>query len=214
MPLPYLFISFVLFLVWLNWRANRAARRDESVREAFWAREHKANSTRKQSLSGLDYITIPPDLLPSDCGTLSDNAHDAAMRIDRLREDNEPIVNLTGYTNTDLKLTYGAANLNELSVYDAHYTLLATSLQDCGGALYDSGRFEESAKVLEFAVQTGTDVTRTYKLLLDMYENKLSLDEATKEKKLDILLESANNLRSLSKDGIVSMVEEKQGVII
>ena len=36
----------------------------------------------------------------------------------------QPVVNLTGFTNTDLKLEYGTANITCLTEYDQNYTLL------------------------------------------------------------------------------------------
>ena len=40
----------------------------------------------------------------------------------------EQIVNFTGISNTDLKLSFGAANLPTLSRFDQNYTLLARAL--------------------------------------------------------------------------------------
>lgn len=79
------------------------------------------------------------------------------------------IVNLTGYTNTDLKLEYGTANINILSDYDFHYTNMVTLLQKLAELLHACSEDALAAEVLEFAVSTGTDVSRSYYLLAELY---------------------------------------------
>ena len=82
-----IFAIVIAFVIWLNFVANRASRRDEDRKRAFWERENAANSVRKQSLDGLPYIHIPEDLLPADVTDSAFAAHEAAARIARLREN-------------------------------------------------------------------------------------------------------------------------------
>ena len=178
------------------------------MKRAFWDRENEANRTRKKPLDGLAYLSVPKDLLPQDAFDASFPAREAALRIRHLEETGAKIVNLTGYTNTDLKLEYGVANLNALSEYDTHYTMLATALQECGQALFDLGRFDEALRVLEFEAQTGSDISACYRLLIDLYQNRLFLQQDKAQEKIRALLPVANNLRSLSRDGIVAMLEQ------
>ena len=203
-----IFALVIAFVIWLNFVANRASRRDDDRKRAFWERENAANSVRKQSLDGLSYIHIPEDLLPADLTDTAFTAHEAAARIVRLRESDAKIVNLTGYSNTDLKMEYGAANLSVLTEYDANYTTLVTALQECGKALYEAGRFEEAARILEFSAMTGTDISACYRLLTDLYKTKLSYDQEKAADKIAALLPIAESLRSLSRDGIVKIVSE------
>ena len=203
-----IFAIVIAFVIWLNFVANRASRRDEDRKRAFWERENAANSVRKQSLDGLTYIHIPEDLLPADAADNSFAAREAAARITRLMEHDAVIVNLTGYSNTDLKMEYGPANLSALTEYDANYTTLVTALQECGQALFDDGRFEEAARILEFSASTGTDITACYRLLIDLYKTKLSYSPEQAKAKTQALLPIAESLRSLSRDGIVKLVSE------
>ena len=119
----------------------------------------------------------------------------------------EKIVNLTGISNTDLKLEYGTANITPLTQYDQNYTALVCSLQKWGQALYDLGRFEDAAKVLEFAVKTRSDITATYRLLIDLYKTKLGLNEEEIARKLDGLVPIAKNLNSLSRQTILKLLQ-------
>lgn len=203
-----IFAIVIAFVIWLNFVANRASRRDEDRKRAFWERENAANSVRKQSLDGLLYIHIPEDLLPVDAVDGTFAAHEAAARIVRLRESGAKIVNLTGYSNTDLKMEYGAANLSTLTEYDANYTTLVTALQECGNALYEDGRFEEAVRVLEFSAMTGTDISACYRLLIDLYKTKLRYGPEQAKNKTAALLPTAEGLRSLSRDGILKMITE------
>ena len=80
-----------------------------------------------------------------------------------------PIVNFTGISNTELKLRYGAPNIDLLCGYDQNYTLLVCTLQQWAQLLYDSGYINEALHMLEFSVSTGTDVSATYRLLCQIY---------------------------------------------
>ena len=120
-----------------------------------------------------------------------------------LRElSQNPIVNLTGISNTDLKLKYGAPNIELLSQYDQRYTVLARTLQAWAAALYGDGYVSESRAVLEFAVKTRTDVSSTYKLLSSIYQEMGQTD------KIKELIPVAQNLNSPLKNNIVKALQD------
>ena len=204
MKFPF-FASFVVVAIFFNISMRRVSRKEEDKEAAFWRKEREANNVRRKSLENLDYISIPVDILPFD--TAGDNAvlKEAEKKVSGLKD--EKIVNLTGITNTDLKLEYGTANITELSRFDQNYTSLVCALQEWGKELYNLGRYEDSAKVLEFAVKTRSDVTATYKLLVDMYKTKLELNEEEIKRKIEGLIPIAKNLNSLSKKNILALLE-------
>ena len=76
--------------------------------EDFFKRESEANQSRKRDISNLNYIKIPDNLpfIKTDISEIS-NAEQNIMNL-----KDEKILNLTGKTNTDLKLEYGVANLS------------------------------------------------------------------------------------------------------
>ena len=111
------------------------------------------------------------------------------------------IVNLTGFTNTDLKLEYGTANINILSDYDFHYTKLVTILQKLAELLHENSNDADAIHVLEFAVSTGTDVSKSYYLLAKLYH-----DAGTPEK-ITNLINQAQSIRSMLKDTIVQNLQ-------
>lgn len=113
----------------------------------------------------------------------------------------QKIVNLTGYTNTDLKLSYGTANITCLTEYDQNYTLLVSTLQKWAEALYRGGAKKECRQVLEYAVSAGTDVSHTYFLLADLYD-----EEGESDLKCS-LIEKASGISSLSSKVIVRTLQ-------
>lgn len=183
---------------------RRTSRKFEEKENDFWEKEREANNVRKKSLDSLEYVHIPYDLLPF--GTADENPTLAAAEDELMALKDEKIVNFTGITNTDLKLEYGTANITALTQFDQNYTALVVSLQKWGEALYNAGRFEDACQVLEFAVKTRTDISSTYRLLIDMYKTKLGFNEATIKSKLEGLLPIAKNLNALSRNQILNML--------
>ncbi len=199
MRLP-IFTSFIIFVIFTQFAIRRSDNKERSLDEKFWEREHKANATRRKSLDGLDYITIPMDKLPF--GKCPENQEILYCEKHLKQLSTQKIVNLTGFTNTDLKLEYGAPNITSLTTYDQNYTTLVTNLQKWGKHLYDEGLYQDAATVLEFAVSTRTDVTATYKLLCDIYNDKLHYSYTEFNDKLNWMSEIAESLNSLSKEQI------------
>ncbi len=204
MKFPFL-ATFILFIVLFNIRIRLVSRKEEQKEEKFWDRELRSNSVRKKSLDTLEYVHLPYDLLPF--GTAGEDENLQAIEDELTALKDLKIVNLTGITNTDLKLEYGTANITALTEYDQNYTNLVIALQKWGDALYTLGRFEDATSVLEFAVKTRTDITATYRLLIDMYKTKLGLNEQEIQRKLDGLVPIANSLNSLSRSTILKLLE-------
>ena len=207
MKFPFL-ASFILLCIVMNLLMRRTSRKTEEQEASFWEKELQSNNVRKKSLENLEYIHIPFDLLPF--GTAGDDPTLQAAENELTALKDEKIVNLTGITNTDLKLEYGTANITPLTQYDQNYTALVCSLQKWGQALYDLGRFEDSAKVLEFAVKTRSDITATYRLLIDLYKTKLGFNEEEIQRKLDGLVPIAKNLNSLSRQTILKLLQPQE----
>lgn len=195
-------ISFCLLIFLLN---KRHSKMEKSMKEAFWKREEEANHTRRKSLDNLPYITIPLEELPLACH-ITDDATANEIISEECKEvlrslSTQKIVNLTGYTNTDLKLSYGTANITCLTEYDQNYTLLVSTLQKWAEVLYRGGAKKECRQVLEYAVSIGTDVSHTYFLLADLYD-----EEGESDLKYS-LIEKASGLASLSSKVIVRTLQ-------
>jgi len=195
----YILASFIIFLIVVQHNLRKTRRIHDKQEASFWQREEQSNSVRRKSLDNLDYIHIPMETLPVH--VLSDNPQ--AAEYIRIIEELSlvPIVNLTGFSNTDLKLEYGAANITILSEYDERYTRLVSTLQKWADLLYDEGYAEEAVTIMEFAVDTHTDVSRTYDLLSRIYLQTGRTD------KIASLIKVAESLHSLNKKVILHHLE-------
>ena len=111
--------------------------------------------------------------------------------------ETEKIVNFTGISNTELKLTYGAANLKLLMEYDQNYTSLVQTLETWSDTLYQAGFEADACTILEYAVSIHTDISASYYRLSQFY-----LQHGTPEK-IEGLIQTASTLNSVMRDSIV-----------
>lgn len=199
MKMPF-FASFIIFLIWLSYMISRSRRRGEKAKESFWEKEERANSTRRKPLDDLNYVTIPFDSLPMH--VLPEDEKVAEYHEILRTLSDSPIVNFSGISNTDLKLRYGAPNIDLLMRYDQNYTTLARTLQLWADRLYQAGFTDDARQILEYALSTDTDVSGTYRLLAAIYRS------GEQTEKLKGLLEKAGGLQSGSKDIIVRILRE------
>ena len=191
--LPYFIILIVLLQLCLRKNSKKAEKNNDD----FWRKEHEANSVRKKDISGLDYITIPDTLAIPD--TQNPRILKEWNTLCNLKD--KKILNLTGYTNTDLKLQYGAANLTQLTVCDNNFTTLAKAVARIGEQLMKEGFTDEALSFLEYGITIQTDVSTNYTLLAEYYRS-----EGAPEK-IDTLISRAEQLNSLMKDSILSKLK-------
>ncbi|MCR5303231.1 MAG: hypothetical protein K6E33_01610 [Lachnospiraceae bacterium] len=196
--MPILFTVCVLVII-LNVVLRR---KTPSTDNDFWEREKEADRTAKKSLDEVAFITIDRDLYEDVDDLGNSRMRDALDELKYL--SGEEIANMTGYTNTDLKLKYGAANLPRLTRCDANYTALARSLDTLTQGYAHEKMNEQARKYALFAVSTGTDVAATWRYLVSEY--KKTGDVAGLEK----LKEAAAELNSASKGRIVRIVSGEE----
>ena len=198
MKMPVL-TSVVIFVILLFWFIKRSAKKSRDEMEAFISRENEANSARRQPIDDLPYITIPEELFLIKYNE-SAKMQEVMRNLVFLKD--KKILNLTGISNTDLKLKYGAANLPELSECDERYTLLVRSLQSFAECLSENGSEQEAIRILEFSISTGSDILGSYTLLAGLYE------KAGTPEKINTLKEKAVSLNSLTAPSIMRMLEK------
>ena len=192
--------SVLIFVVILTIFNHRNSKIRKQKLDDYYKKEQQANFVRKKSLDDLEYISIPLDEFPMDVATDHAIIQDCIKTIQSL--SSEKIVNFTGYTNTDLKLAYGTANITSLTQYDLNYTLFVRTLQSWGKELYQLGYKKEAQTVLEYAIKTRTDISGSYYLLASIYK------ESGQENKIKHLLLVAETLQSAMKNSIVHTLKE------
>ena len=192
--------SIIVFCIWLAYEIRKAHKKDQKFRDSFWEKESKANATRAKSLDSLNYIELPdfvinafPNPIPAELG----ESH-------RLLEHltGSKIVNLSHITNTDLKLKYGASNLDILSEYDQNYISLSRIIQNLSEFHYEKGNIETAKQLLEFAISTQNDSIGIYKMLAQIYA------DSGEDARFDYLISSANLLPGLTKGPILRFLDE------
>lgn len=200
MPIPFILIFAILCLVLMhNLRRSRRIAEQRSAR--FWANETAANGTRRQDISGLDYIYIPIELLPFGVDTSESSGHCEKILHDL---DKKQILNLSSYTNTDLKLQYGVANLAFLSECDDRFLLLIRTLYQWACILLDDGYTREAIQVAEYSIQIGSDISGCYYMLADYY--RMIGDDTS----LESLRKSAETITGLQANSIKEYLNKSQ----
>ncbi len=215
--LPYFIILIIVFQLYLR----KNSKKDKFSEARYWERERKANNVRKQDIENLDYISVP-DNLPdvtygltdtadtsnssnNSCGQFTGTSDKFCAALSAYHEimslKGQRILNLTGLSNTDLKLKYGPANLALLSSYDENYTKLVRSLHTCGKYFMETGNTADGLKYLEFAIKCQTDISATYTILAEYYHNHNEYE------KIALLADTASKLNSMSKDVIESKLK-------
>lgn len=195
-----LFTTIVLcaLFIWLYMRYTSKHAGDKITE--LLEKEHRANSTRKQSLASLEYINFAESCIPFT--DPAPNEYIAKLQ-DTLRGLTLcKIVNLTGISNTDLKLTYGPANLPILTELDQNFTSLTMALNDLGTELNAIGDRDNAIKVLDYAVSIGSDISNTYINLANIYVEAGNYDA------IQQLINRAGNIRSLTKQSTINKLTE------
>jgi hypothetical protein len=189
----------LFFFLLIKFSASKGNAKIKKEKEAFWEKEYQANATRKSDISNLDYITIPVDSLPF-LETEEEELKSLQNSIKSLVQ--QPVLNLTGLSNTDLKLKYGVGNITYLIQCDNNYTLLIQDIYKWGAYLYDHNKWNEAVSVLEFGIQCKTDIRRNYTLLAELYKN-MDVPE-----KINDLIQVAECLNTLSKETILTSLKK------
>ncbi|MDD6037537.1 MAG: hypothetical protein PUD20_01870 [bacterium] len=193
MILPF-FTIFIVILIFLGIKRHKADALARQTDEDFWKTEQEANWVRKKNIDDLDYIKIPFDSFP--IGKYSDPVILACEQ--ELKElSGKLICNLNGISNTQLKLTYGPANLDTLSQCDTNYSTLVSLLANYSEQLFALGDYTNAETVAEYAVSIGSDVGKTFELLASIYA------QTNDTAKLEALQNAARNLHSIRRNSIL-----------
>ena len=168
--LPFLTI-FIVFCVLLTYHIKKGDSSQQQVMDEFFEKERQSNAIRKKDLSNLDYITIPLEKIPLQLHTATEEKLFALAKL--------PIVNLSGISNTDLKLTYGTTNLERLSQYDIHFTDMVALLPVYAKELQEAGYPESACELLEFDIDCNADSRKIYQMLIDIYKESNNFEKLT-----------------------------------
>ena len=204
MVIPVVIIIFVIFIAWTQYEMKKSSKEARKAEDAFWAREEQANFAPKQDISDLpllhfeeSVIPLPPDgtFTPEDDITTYIKELQALLR--------EPMIDLSEYTNTDLKLAYGVANFTTLSGYDDNYNSFLLLMTNLARGYERREMYELAARTYRSALSCGSLKLTDYTGLAKVY---LAMDKPEKVSELIEEVESSENPRS---GGIVEALKRE-----
>lgn len=159
-------VCFLIFCAWLFYELRKSSRKDKEKSDEFWAREAEANSTRKKDISHLPLLQVKEEEIP--IGNSTDES--VLYYIDHLRNIiKTPMIDLSEYSNTDLKLAYGVANFATLSEYDENYNTFLLALSNLGRSYARAEEFELAEKTYLLAFHHGSMKLSDYTDLAHVY---------------------------------------------
>lgn len=146
-------ICSCIFAAWLCYEHKKTRREDSRISEAFWEREALANSTRNKDISQLPLLKPDSSTLPNpvstDAGVLF---HFKKMQ----QAAGQPMMDLSQFSNTDLKLAYGVGNFKTLCGYDENYHAFLQSLSDLADACIHAEAWEDAGVAYCAALEYGS----------------------------------------------------------
>lgn len=174
--MPVFFICFILFVIWIRVKTNQNNKNVSTWDEEFWAREQESNFVRKKDISHLDYIQVDEKDLPfSDTADGQEETCQEQVRSFLTKK----MLNLSGMTNTEIKIAYGTANFPELSDYDQNFTIFIRNLGLWGCYLHNNteGGDGRAKQILEYAVSLDSDISSTYIALAEIYRQENDIEK-------------------------------------
>ena len=186
----------LVFMIYLRIGIKWSDKTFKKTQEGYRQREEDANFTRRKSLDDLDYVTIPPAV-----GELIKRFDNDELTA--LLDENTKIVNLNGISNTDLKLKYGAPNINILSEYDKNFETLVKGLQDMvSEETGDMFNTDEKISILEFATDIHTDISASFEMLARIYK------DTGREAKIHSLIKKAESIKNIRGPRIIEKLNK------
>lgn len=177
--------SIVLMGLVINNAIRRSNARSKKAMDEFWERERSSFKAPSRSVSDLEYITFPDDL-PLNISTDDPQIKEYQETLVNITKNR--VLDLSGISNTDIRMAYGSKNMEELSRADQRYTTLCRSLNSLSKAYLKTGHEEEAITLLKFALSCGSDIKESWIMLGNCHM------EREEKEDLDLLIDKAREL--------------------
>ncbi len=199
--MPLFFIVFIVFVIWFRVKMHQNNSDTDARNDAFWAREEQANFARARDISTLNYLSVSEDDLPFSSPSTQPDERGAALE-ERVRETSQrKMINLSAYSNTDLKEQYGIVHLEELSNCDQNFLFFIRALANWGTYLYEQENFSSAKQVMEYSKSIGSDISTVYTTLGNIYAREGCLE------KVDQLIADVENSNFALKTSILRQLK-------
>jgi hypothetical protein len=178
-------------------KQNKSA--SEAENNAFWERERNANFARSRDISTLSYLTVDEGELPFSNSAKDEQEEYLEKEVQKYAH--KKMINLSAYSNTDLKEQYGVAHLEELSDYDQNFLLFIRALSSWGCYLYEQNDLARAKQVMEYSLSIESDISSVYTTLGHIYASEGDLQ------KLDKLIATAQASELALKDSVIRQLQ-------
>lgn len=197
--MPILFVCILIFMAWFTYERSKKSKKDSELAQTFWDREEEANHTRKKDISALEYLVIDDSQIPQ---LQTDNEELLEARKRLLPFLNQKMLDLSSYSNTDLKLNFGVGNYTELSSYDTNYTNFLAALSTYSKKLLANHYLPEAQQCYSLLLKIGSNRLEDYQGLAKTY---LALD---KPEEIPKLISEVSESSFPRKDHIITALKQ------
>lgn len=143
------FLLFIIFLAWFTYERHKADRQSSYSNESFWEHENRASHTPTANIDNLNYVYLDSSVVPE---ARPDDPSELTEVLDTIRSlEGCKMIDLSEYTNTDLKLKYGTFNFTVLAKADADFSSLVESCDKASDILAGLERYEEAYRLENYA---------------------------------------------------------------
>lgn len=208
---PVLFIPFLIFGLIFSFKVKRAGKNKTEDLEEMLRKEHEAAFVRNKPID--ESLFLIPDISRLHIwdeeyikSRISDFTPEEkrALKLQEvvLYNTKRKMLHFKGESNIDLKLRFGAANLENIIQYESTYQTYLESLFEWGKSLVEAGHHDNAISCLEEAISFGSDLSRNFTLLADLYAMKKNTEQ------LQILKKRVADLDHLLKNRILRHIDQ------
>jgi len=166
-------ITFIISGAYFYYRLAKSGNVHNKSFKEYYDREKMASETIKKDLPELNYIKANANafnvMSPSEASTPEQTrAYSKQKQI--LEIIDLPKIILKEETTTEIKVKYGANNLDKLTQYEQNYYTFIHQLHNFAEMLVKADKKEAAIKVLEESIILKSEFSKSYTLLASLYK--------------------------------------------
>ncbi len=166
--IPVVLVCFAIICGLIHYKKMKASSADKRMSDEYWELQDKANHTRNKPFTDLEYFTASPDEIPK----AGESIEEIKYCLDKVDHAiSQPMMNLSDYSNTDLKLAYGTGNFEKLSLYDDNFNSFLVYLSNLANAYYRNNMKSEAQKTFMYAIKSGSTRFDDWMTLAKIYKS-------------------------------------------
>lgn len=209
--MPWFFITFIFFTLWLNWHIansdkelkNMYRRRDEYIKANIRAAYIPAQPLDEHMIIRLMEKDLPFRVYsPKERGAEDSISYDLQKVQDKVKHHlSAPLIKTNIPTNLEIKERFGNDNLRYIVNGEENFIRLLHYMNKWARLLIESGNAKDAEWVLQKAIDIGSDISETYVLLYQLYQSSY------KEGAIASLTEKINALPQITQERIYKTVQ-------